>query len=334
MKKRILQCLSLLLCAALLAVPAAAAEASAGEAASTRPGPVQVWGTLTWLEDGGLLVENSSEDAAFDAVILHGESIICLDAVTGDPMDIQELEDGDTIYAWVGPAMTMSLPPHATAILILGNIPAGYAVPQYYEIVSVTPQAMAAIYPPPAMTWTEVTATDGTTLTITDGAALAPYLTRNIVRLEDLIPGTRILVWSDAQGEPEKVLVFPYEYRGYVSVAEDGTVSVNGSVVSRKAKTTDDGGTLLPVRAVAEALGMSVRWDAQLGAVVSYGDGQERPEGVTSGTLMTAVPGGAITIVNSDGSTSELSGTCLKEGGTTYVSQSALLRALDLYLAG
>ena len=54
MKKRILQCLSLLLCAALLAVPAAAAEASAGEAASTRPGPVQVWGTLTWLEDGGL----------------------------------------------------------------------------------------------------------------------------------------------------------------------------------------------------------------------------------------------------------------------------------------
>ena len=124
------------------------------------------------------MVENSSEDAAFDAVILHGESIICLDAVTGDPMDIQELEDGDTIYAWVGPAMTMSLPPHATAILILGNIPADYAVPQYYEIVSVTPQAMAAIYPPPAMTWTEVTATDGTTLTITDEAALTPYLTK------------------------------------------------------------------------------------------------------------------------------------------------------------
>ena len=46
-------------------------------------------------------------------------------------------------------------------------------------------------------------------------------------------------MWSDAQGEPEKVLVFPYEYRGYVSAAEDGTVSVNGSVVSRKAKTTE-----------------------------------------------------------------------------------------------
>ena len=284
MKKRILQCLSLILCAALLTIPAAAAETSDDEAAA-RPGPVQVWGTLTWLDDGGLYVENSSGDETLDKVILHGESIICLDAVTGDPMDIQDLEDGDTIYAWVGPAMTMSLPPHATAILILGNIPADYAVPQFYEIVSVTPQAMAAIYPTPALTWTEVTATDGTTLKITDEAALTPYLTKNIVRLEDLIPGTRILVWSDSQGQPEKVLVFPYEYRGYVTVAEDGTVSTNGTAAAQKAKTTDDGDTLLPVRAVAEALGMKVRWDAQLGAVVSYGDDMEKPEGVTGETL-------------------------------------------------
>ena len=332
MKKRILQCLSLILCAALLTIPAAAAETSDDEAAA-RPGPVQVWGTLTWLDGGGLLVQNSSESAAYSEVILHGESIICLDAVTGDPMDIQDLEDGDTIYAWVGPAMTMSLPPHATAILILGNIPADYAVPQFYEIVSVTPQAMAAIYPPPAMTWTEVTATDGTTLTITDEAALTPYLTKNIVRLEDLIPGTRILVWSDSQGEPEKVLVFPYEYRGYVSVTEDGYVSVNGQVTTRKIRTTDDGDTLLPIRAVAEALGMKVHWDAQLGAVISYGDEMVKPAGLTGETLMTATPGGAVSVVNSDGSTSELYGTCVKENGTTYVSQSALLRALDLYLA-
>ena len=333
MKKRILQCLALILCAALLTIPAAAAETSGEEAASTRPGPVQVWGTLTWLDGGGLLVENSSEDAAYSEVILHGESIICLDAVTGDPMDIQDLEDGDTVYAWVGPAMTMSLPPQATAILILGNIPADYAVPQFYEIVSVAPQATAAIYPAPAMTWTEITATDGTTLKVTDEATLPPYLTKNIVRLEDLIPGTRILVWSDSQGEPEKVLVFPYEYRGYVSVTEDGYVSVNGQVTTRKIRTTDDGDTLLPIRAVAEALGMKVHWDAQLGAVISYGDEMVKPAGLTGETLMTATPGGAVSVVNSDGSTSELYGTCVKENGTTYVSQSALLRALDLYLA-
>lgn len=332
MKKRILQCLSLILCAAMLAIPAAAAETSGEDAAPTRPGPVRVWGTLTWLDDGGLLVENSSEDA-LSQVILHGESIICLDAVTGDPMDIQDLENGDTVYAWAGPIMTMSLPPHATALLILGNIPEDYAVPQFYEICSVTPQVTAAIYPPPAMTWTEVTATDGTTLKITDEATLTPYLTKNIVRLEDLIPGTRILVWSDAQGEPEKVLVFPYEYRGYVSVAEDGVVSINGAAAEQKAKTTADGDTLLPIRAVAEALGMSVRWDAKQGTVVSYGDDMVKPAPLTTETLMTAMPGGAIAAVSSDGTTEEVYGSCVKEAGVTYVSRSALAQALDLYLA-
>ena len=339
MKKRLIQCFSLILCAALLAVPAFAAETT-GETAETTAiaepthmAPVQVWGTLTWLEDGGLYVKNSSDQEGINEIILHGGSILCLDAVTGEPMDIQDLQDGDTVYAWAGPTMTMSLPPHATAVLILGNIPADYAVPQFYEIYNVTPQVAAAIYPPPAMTWTEVTATDGTTLKITDEAALTPYLTKNIVRLEDLIHGTRILVWSDSQGQPEKVLVFPYEYRGYVTVAEDGTVSTNGTAAAQKAKTTDDGDTLLPVRAVAEALGMKVRWDAQLGAVVSYGDDMVKPEPLTSETLMTAMPGGEISVVNSDGSTSALYGTCLKENGVTYISQTALLQALALYLA-
>ena len=324
MKKRILQCLSLLLCAALLAVPAAAAETSDEAAAPVRPGPVQVWGTLTWLDDGGLYVENSSGDETLDKVILHGESIICLDAVTGDPMDIQDLEDGDTIYAWVGPAMTWSMPPHATAILILGNIPADYAVPQFYEITSSTITEESAVLS---------VAGSSDALTVPASAQVLPYLTRNIVTLGDLIPGTRILVWSDAQGEPEKVLVFPYAYRGYVSVGEDGIVSVNGQATTRKVRTADDGDTLLPIRAVAEALGMSVRWDAKQGAVVSYGDDMVKPVPLTSETLMTAVPGGAITMVAADGTEEPVYGTCLKEDGTTYVSRTALAQALNLYLA-
>lgn len=82
-------------------------------------------------------------------------------------MELSELKDGETVYAWMGPVMTLSLPPQATAILILANIPADYGVPQYYEISAVTPQAMIAIYPPPALTWTEVTTSDGATIKIT-----------------------------------------------------------------------------------------------------------------------------------------------------------------------
>lgn len=321
MKKRLMRCLSLLLCAVLLSVPALAAEPAAGEPA--RQGPVRVWGTVTWLDNGGLLVENSNESDPLHEVVLHGESIICLDAVTGESMELEQIKDGDTIYAWVGPAMTMSLPPQATAQVIVANIPADYGVPQYYEIASVTPQAMIAIYPPPALTWTEVTATDGTTLRITDEAELTPYRTKNIVRLEDLIPGTGILVWTDAQGQPERVLVFPYAYQGYVSVTEEGVVSVNGGAVAQKAKIRESGESLLPLRAVAEALGLQVKWDPAQGAVVSRNEE----------TVLTAMPGGAIQGVDDAGVAYEVSGTCIVEEGVTYLSQAALLQLLDLYPA-
>ena len=322
MKKRILQCLSLVLCAVLLSIPAAAAETE--EETPARPGPVAYWGTVTWMGEDSFLVNPGEADDLSQAVVVHAGDAPCLDAVTGNTLNLDTLEDGDTVYVWVGPAMMLSMPPQSAASLILGNIPADYAVPQYYEITgSVITEASAVLS----------VAGSNDTVTVPASAQVSPYLTRNLVTLADLVPGTRILVWSDAKGTPEKVLVFAYEYRGYVAAAEDGTVSVNGAAVDQKAKTTADGDTLLPIRAVAEALGMKVHWDAQLGAVISYGDGMVKPAGLTGETLMTATPGGAVSVVNSDGSTSELYGTCVKENGTTYVSQTALLRALDLYLA-
>lgn len=329
MMKRFLRGISLLLCAALLCVPAFAAETEENPAAD-RPGPVQVWGTVTRLENGGLLVENSGD--GLNQVILHGESIPCLDAVTGDPVDIDTIQDGDMIYAWAGPAMTMSLPPQATAQLILTNIPADYAVPQFYEIVSVAPQAMIAIYPAPAMTWTEVTAAGGKVLKITNEATLMPYLTKNAVHLEDLVPGTRILVWSDSQGTPTKVLVFPYQYLGYVSYTDDGTVTLNGTVLSQKAKLTEEGDVLLPIRAVAEALGMTVHWDAEKGAVVSYSK-ELAPEGWAADALLSAVPGGTVYGYEADGTAWEAGGTCVKENGVTYLSVGTLNRLLNLFTA-
>lgn len=331
MKKRILQCLSLILCAAMLAIPAAAAE-TADEEAPARLGPAAYWGTVTWMDEDTFLLDSGKEDGLGDAVVVHVGDAPYLDAVTGNTLNLETLEDGDAVYAWVGPAMALSLPPQSTASLIVGNIPADYAVPQFYEIVSVAPQAVIAIDPPPAMTWTEVTAAGGKVLTITDQAELTPYRTKNIVRLEDLIPGTQILVWSDQAGTPTKVLVFPYDYLGYVNCFEDGTVTLNGAALSQKAKVTESGEILLPVRAVAEALGMQVRWDDEKGAVVTYSE-ELAPEGWTAQALLSAVPGGTVYGYEADGSAWEAGGTCIIENGVTYLSQAVLLHLLDLYPA-
>lgn len=123
MKRTLAMLLTLVLTVGLLCVPAQAEDTAKADPAA----PVRVWGTVTRQEDGGLLVENSNESDPYHQVILRGESILCLDAVTGEPMDIDTIKDGDMIYAWIGPAVTASLPPQATAFLILANIPADYA---------------------------------------------------------------------------------------------------------------------------------------------------------------------------------------------------------------
>ena len=157
MKRTLAMLLTLVLTAGLLCMPARAQET-----AKTNAAPVRVWGTVTRQEDGGLLVENSNESDPYHQVVLRGESILCLDAVTGEPMDIDTIKDGDMIYAWIGPAVTASLPPQATAFLILANIPADYAVPMYYEIVSVTAQAAAEEEGKSSVAWTEVLTSEGT----------------------------------------------------------------------------------------------------------------------------------------------------------------------------
>lgn len=322
MKRTLQKVFSLLLCAAILVVPAFAAGESGESAGET--GPVMVWGTLTWLDDGGLLLQNDSE-TSINEVILHGESIICLDAVTGDPMYIKSLKDGDTVYAWVSPVMTMSLPPHATAYLILGNIPADYRVPMYYEIAAANVTGTDRDTQMP--TSVELTAAGGVVFTVTDEVTLTPYLTKNVVTLGDLVPGTRVLVWSNSRGEAERVLVFPYEYRAYISLSEDGGVSVSGQAVEQAAKTAEDGTVLLPIRAISEALGLSVSWDPETGVTVAAGGSE------TAQTIFVAKPDGAITGVNADGSTYEVSGTCINDGGVTFLTDYTFSNLLDLYLA-
>ena len=306
MKKRILQCLSLLLCAALLAVPAAAAEDD-GREPPARLGPVQAWGTVTWTGEDTFLLDRGERDDLSDAVVVHVGDAPYLDAVTGGTLNLDTLEDGDTVYAWVGPAMMLSMPPQATASLILGNIPADYAVPQFYEITSSTVTGEAAVLS---------VAGSSDALTVPASAQVLPYLTRNIVTLGDLIPGTRILVWSDAQGEPEKVLVFPYAYRGYVSVGEDGIVSVNGQATTRKVRTADDGDTLLPIRAVAEALRPDavVAWETDRAAIRA--DGLE----------VTARPGD--TYIRSNGRTLAVPHGVHLSAGRTLVPVRVLAEAM------
>mgnify|MGYP003269153979 FL=1 len=98
--------------------------------------------------------------------------------------------------------MTMSLPPQCTPDMVIVNIAEDAAAPQY---------AVAAEDPADAADLENaivLKATDGRTYVIDKDAQVTPYLTRNIVKLQDLTAGTACLLWEDENEIVTKVMIF------------------------------------------------------------------------------------------------------------------------------
>lgn len=323
MKKLFCRVLALALCAVMLTLPAAAAAddllISPAPAPAAQLSPVRVWGRATRLEGGSLFLQNSDADDPNREIIVHlSETTPVVDAVTGLPLDAAEIKDGDTVYAWVGPAMTMSLPPQSTASVVVANIPADGEVPQYYEISGPDQTVTIAIYPAPPRTEVNLPTAGGEVLRIPVTAKISPWLTKNIVTLDDLTPGTRVLVWRDSAKTVNRVLVLGNDYRGYLSWYPGGAVFVNGEALSVVGKAVD-GEVLLPIRAVAEAAGYTVAWEPGKGAVVT-----------DSGAEVFAVLPGASLVQTADGGQG-LSAPCVFEAGATYLPAADLAFLLNLY---
>lgn len=215
------------LCAAVLCVPALAAASATGAGAYVpNPQYTVISGTVAHQKDGGLLMSTSTGEPTED-YILWTEGVMILDAVSGEPVDAKSIKDGSTVYAWLGAqtAMTMSLPPQVTPELLLVNVPADYKVPQYDVIVRSDGLTGLGI---PNRSGMSVTLSDGMVYQVWQNAQVKPYLTRNRVTYQDLLPGTRVLVWTDDKGQASKVIVFPYEYKGSISLDGYGRLYING----------------------------------------------------------------------------------------------------------
>ena len=270
-----------------LAVPALAAEPVGADAAAEAPAyelvqrgetfPTRVWGAAVELGDMSLTLENSNESDPYQKVVVNvEEDTLILDAVTGEAKTFDDLRTGETVYAWVGPDMTKSLPPISTGRVILCGLPADYAAPTYAEVESVTETESGA----------DVCLNNDVVLHLSadTGYLAAPGWEKETVSAADIVPGTRVLAWYSvvtlslpAQASPEKVMVFPSDYAGWV--AADGlTVTVNGQALALEgaaAAKVENGHLMVPVRALAEALGCEVAWEPYTNQVTVTRDGVE-----------------------------------------------------------
>lgn len=193
-------------CVCITAMLAASSLMTAS--ASQKEAPLSdylIHGPVSKESEGRLVIDNQSGTGYAGEIVLNisSETTRILDAVTGSPVAFDDIRDGETIYAYISPVMTMSLPPMTNASLILCNIPADFRVPAYQQsdVLTVNEDGVSG----------SVKTTDGTTYTIPADCQIFPYLTRNIVTIQDLTEGRTFLVWADSQNQASRIMVFPKE---------------------------------------------------------------------------------------------------------------------------
>ena len=206
-------------------------------------------GEVTEVTDGMIVVKSEETEIALKA----DEETIVIDQVTGFPADFTAIAEGDIISAQYGPVMTMSLPAQTVADMIVVNADQG-SLANLISVDSVTVNEDGTV--------TILDETKQIELTISKDAEVSPYKTRNILTLADIKAGDKLVAWYDvitmslpAQAYTEKVVVIPAP-----AAEEVAFVSVDGTVVTGAPVVREDI-ILVPVRAVAEALGFDVLWN-------------------------------------------------------------------------
>ena len=161
--------------------------------------PLKISGLIHSVDGNEIVADNQSENSAQgDMILMVDENSTFILDTDGMPVDLADVKEGK-FEAYLGPAMTMSLPPQAFPYVVLVNIPEDAVVPQYLVAAGAAEEKDGK---------TILTATDGTEYEISADAQVVPYLTKNIVKLTDVVEGSECMVWQNADGVVEKVMVF------------------------------------------------------------------------------------------------------------------------------
>lgn len=325
MKRMVSLCLSLF----LLTGAAFAAETPVSPAPSYEIAPVtdqtltRVWGTAVEVGEDQVRLNNSNEEDPLSDIILNvNEETLVLDAVTGEELSFDQVEKDDVIYAYVGAAMTMSLPPQAYAQMILCNIPADFGVPSMEQIQSIT--ACGEGY--------DVRVDEETVLHMEKDVELLASESVEEPALESLKPGDMLLTWRqaeeascEAQGAVSKAMVFAGEYAGWLYAAP-GELSINGNAVEFAAGEepfVQGEKLMIPLRLVVEALGGETTWNRE-SRTIEVTDGE--------GNVLYTLDADESTYTRGESGDLDLMTPAVLRNGTTFLAAEDVLKLHDLKL--
>lgn len=164
---------------------------------------VRIYGEIEEVSEEDIIVDNQSDMSSQGEMILtiDPENTVLVDGESGLPLELSDVEKGSFV-AYLGPAMTLSLPPQCTPEVVFTNVSEKEAAP-YYAVIARKPVAKDG--------GLKVVAEDGESYVIPDTAEIKPFRTRNVVRAEDIQKGSRCLIWQNEQKEVVRVVLLDAE---------------------------------------------------------------------------------------------------------------------------
>lgn len=229
-----------IVCAALLAgtsvIPCMAEETDAKEEMPRMTGFIGCDGTVVSVENGRLTMNRRIGDHTDELIVNLSEDTKILDAVNGLPVPVENLGAGEAIRVYTAPFMTLSLPPITNGVLVLCDIPADAGFPMYAVVDTLTKKAGSdGEY--------VIGLEDGTAVTANASTNFLPYLTRNIVTAEDMIPGTPILIWTGyGDSAANKIVIFQRENFREDMEGEEPQTADGWREADGRRKNADEGG--------------------------------------------------------------------------------------------
>ncbi len=206
------------------------------------------------------------------------ENTLWVDSGEGKASDPATLEEGESIYVFHSPVSTRSLPPQSAAFVVVRNIPQDAGCAMYHVVEEVAANEDGSLR--------YLTDNGGLYVTVNGDTPLSSYVAGERFTLADLKPGMRVMAWYDivlesypgqtsasrlmflpAQGEeqpqeagepsvqelPDKLpLILPKE-GAQITMELDGRVP-------NMAGRYESGAAMVPVAAVAQALGFDVTY--------------------------------------------------------------------------
>lgn len=251
-------------------------------AAEAAPHSVLYYGRVTGIsrDENGVPDQLVMESDHFGAYIfnLSGDTL-WVDSGEGVPSDPATLKEGEGVYVFHSPVSTRSLPPQSAAFVVVRNIPQDAGSAMYHVVEAVDAAEDGAVR--------YLTDNGGLYVTVNGDTALSAYAQGETFTLADLTPGMRVMAWYsivlesypgqtyagrlmllpaqtvEEPGETQEppVQELPQEEPQAV-LPEEGaqlTMELDGKVPNMTGRF-ESGAAMVPVAAVAQALGFDVTY--------------------------------------------------------------------------